>query len=119
MANKKEEITDMISDEAYADPEFKKGILLKFERANIKITKVDRKNKRTWGEHVQLANGVVVNTHDGHDVTGGGPGDFPYCNDCQVHINEPSTEDGDKKALDRQDASLDPTIGIPEGNDIV
>lgn len=107
MVNKKEEISDMIDPSAYDDPEFKKGILLKFQLASIKITKVDRKNKRTWGEHIQLASGIVVHTHDGHDVGGGGEGDFPFCNDCQVNINEPSTEDGDKKALDRKDKTPD------------
>lgn len=119
MTNFKEEITDMISDEAYADPDFKKGILLKFEKATIKVTKVDRKNKRTWGEHIKLAGGEIVSTHDGHDVTGGGVGDFPFCKDCQVYINEPSTEDGDKKALDRKDRENDPTFGVPEGKDIL
>lgn len=104
MSNKKEEITDIISDEAYEDPKFRKGIVLKFERATIKITKVDRKNKRVWGEHIVLVKGNVAATHEGHDVTGGGPGDLPFCNDCQVNIDEPSTEDGEKKALDRKDA---------------
>lgn len=103
MANKKEEISDMITDEAYDDPNFKKGLVLKFAQATIKLTKVDRKNKRTYGEHIVLVGGNVASTHDGHNIIPTGPGDLPYCKDCKVNINEPSTEDGEKKALDRQD----------------
>lgn len=52
--NKKEEISDMIMPQAYDDINFKPGLVLKFTKASIRITKVDRKNKRTWGEHIQL-----------------------------------------------------------------
>jgi len=105
MANKKEEITDLFDPEAFDDPEyFVVGRAFKFATATIKITKIDRKNKRVWGEHITLVSGRTVNSHDGHDVGGGGPGDLPFCNDCKVSIDEPSTEDGDKKALDRKDA---------------
>jgi hypothetical protein len=107
MANKKEEITDIISDEAYADPDFKKGLVLKFQKATIKITKVDRKNKRTWGEHIVLVKGNVIETHQDHNVDSSKEAydlyGMPYCTDCEVPVNEVSTEDGDVKALDRKD----------------
>lgn len=49
----KEEITDMIEDRAYEDKAFKPGFVLKFSQATLKITKVDRKNKRCWAEHIK------------------------------------------------------------------
>lgn len=108
MSNKKEEITDLIDPDAYQDPTFKKGIVLKFQQATIKITKIDRKNQRTWGEHIVLVSGKTVGTHDGHDVDSGkGAYDeygIPFCNDCQVPVDEESTEDGEVKAKDRADA---------------
>lgn len=103
----KEEITDLIADVAYRpikDGGIKPGQLLKFQYANIKVTKVDRKNKRVWGVHVKLNESKNVLSHTGHDVLvqpGGSP--IPFCRDCQVPINEPATEDGDKKFLDRRD----------------
>lgn len=106
MVNKREEITDLISDEAYDDPKFKRGLVLKFESATLKLTKVDRKNKRVWAEHITLFDGRPVMTHYGHDVVSTGPGDLPFCNDCQVNINEASTEDGEVKARDRADRML-------------
>lgn len=104
MPNFKEEITDILTAEGIRSGLYEKGQLLKFETATLKITKIDKKNGRAWGEHIKTVNGQIVNSHDGHDVGGGGPGDLPYCNDCKVNIDEPSTEDGEKKALDRKDA---------------
>lgn len=101
-----EEISDILTDKAFLpvkDGGMKKGHLLKFTQASLVITKIDRKNKRAWAKHVETHNHKNVFSHTGHDVTGGGPGDLPFCNDCQVNINQPSTEDGDKKALDRRD----------------
>lgn len=103
MVNFKEEITDILTPEGIRSGLYTKGQLLKFETATLKITKLDKKNGRAWGEHIKTVNGTIANTHDGHNVTGGGPGDLPFCKDCKVNINEPSTEDGDKKALDRKD----------------
>ena len=105
--NKKEEISDLIDPSAYDSPDFQKGLVLKFAEATIKITKVDRKNKRTWGEHIVLINNAIVGTHEGHDVDHGKGAynmfGMPFCKDCKVKIDEPSTEDGEKKALDRKD----------------
>lgn len=104
----REEITDLISDSAYRpikDGGIKPGQLLKFQLANIKVTKVDRKNKRVWGVHVRLNESKNVLSHTGHDVLvqpGGSP--IPFCRDCQLPVTEHSTEDGDKKFLDRRDA---------------
>lgn len=110
MANKKEEITDIISPQAYDDPNFKKGLVLKMTKATIKITKVDRKNKRTWGEHITLINQQIVGSHHEHDIDSSKEAydqyGMPFCNDCQVLIEEPSTEDGEVKALDRKDAQV-------------
>ena len=103
----KEEITDLISDAAYRpikDGGIKPGQLLKFQYANIKVTKVDRKNKRVWGVHVKLNQSKNVLSHMGHDVKVNDPENpIPFCNDCEVPVTEHSTEDGDKKFLDRRD----------------
>lgn len=102
---RKEEITDMISDAAFRpvkDGGIDVGMLLKFEKANIKVTKVDRKNNRIWGEHVEPQNYQTIISHTGHNVTMR-TDTFPFCEDCQVSVKEPATEDGDKKALDRRD----------------
>ena len=104
MPNFKEEITDILTPEGIRSGLYEKGQLLKFQTATIKITKLDKKNGRAWGEHVVTVNGTVAGTHEGHDVVSTGPGDLPFCNDCQRSINEPSTEDGEKKYLDRKDA---------------
>lgn len=109
--NKKEEITDLIDPSAYDNESlrdtFKVGAVMAFTQATIKITKIDRKNKRTWGEHIVLVNQRIVGTHHEHDVdTSKVAYDFhgaPWCRDCKVPVTEPSTEDGDKKALDRKD----------------
>lgn len=101
----KEEITDMITDAAYRpikDGGIKPGQLLKFQTASLVVTKVDRKNKRVWAKHVESINNQVVVSHVGHDVDIHNP-DMPFCRDCQVLVNQPATEDGDKKALDRRD----------------
>lgn len=102
---KSEEITDMMTPVAFRD--FKVGKVLGFaDGTRIRITRIDRKNQRMWGKKVELVNQTITRTHYGHDVSSGGEGDLPFCNDCQVNINEPSTEDGDKKALDRADRTL-------------
>lgn len=100
----REEITDLIADAAYRpikDGGIKPGQLLKFQYANIKVTKVDRKNKRVWGVHVQLSQHKNVSSHTGHDVDV--TQNPPFCRDCEVPVTEHSTEDGDKKFLDRRD----------------
>lgn len=103
--NKREDISDMIKSEAYDDPEFKKGLVLKFERTTIKITRIDRKNKRAWGEHIQLHDQRITLSHYGHEVDL--TENTPFCIDCEVPVSESSTEDGDKKFLDRKDNTLE------------
>lgn len=108
---KKEEVTDLIDPDAYDDKSmndtFKVGAVMKFAQATIKITKIDRKNKRTWGEHITLVNQKIVGSHHNHNVdsskTAYDEYGIPYCWDCRVTVDELSTEDGDKKALDRKD----------------
>lgn len=97
---KREEITDVISDEAFTDKNFKKGLVLKFKTATLKITRVDRKNKRVWAEHVSMYDIDTAMGHYGHDVVQQ-PNGTVYCNDCGSEINENATEEGEVKAVTR------------------
>lgn len=107
----KEEISDFIKDEAYEDPAFKKGLVLKLQYATIKITKVDRKNKRCWGEHIVLIDQKTGFSHYGHllDSTDDTIKKYgvPYCTECEVPISQASTEDGEVKAAERQERTLE------------
>lgn len=109
----KEEITDMMADKVYTAKEdgdyvFYKGKVLKFDFegsiTSIKITKIDRKNKRMWGEHIELFDNNIVKTHYGHDVDK--TSRLPWCRDCEVPVSEPSTEDGEVKAKEREETHL-------------
>lgn len=112
---KKEEISDMLDPKAFDDPNFQAartkkdgtvdGTVLKFEKATIKVTKIDRKNKRAWGEHIVLVDQKTTYSHLGHNVDM--TLDMPWCSDCEVPVNEPSTEDGEVKALNRKDSQLE------------
>lgn len=104
MANYREEISDIIPDKLWENPDFKKGFVLRFDKATIKITKVNKKAKRVWGEHVELVEQIVAKGHYGHnvDVTE----QPPYCSDCEVYINEPANELGKTKAKDREENEL-------------
>lgn len=98
----KEEITDFITDKAYEDPKFKKGLVLRFQKATIKITRVDRKNKRTWGQHITMMPVSTAMGHYGHNI------DLTvspaYCTDCEVSLTESATEEGEVKATQRKEA---------------
>ena len=100
--SKREEISDMIVPEAYDDPNFKKGLVLKFTKATLKLTKVDRKNKRVWAEHISLYDFNKGMSHYGHDVDTSDPARI-YCNDCKLEISDEATTEGDIKATHRQD----------------
>lgn len=109
----REEITDLLADKAYTAKNsdgyvFKKNKVLKFNYegsiTSIRITRIDRKNKRAWGEHIELVDQKIVVSHTGHDVYYGG--DIPFCNDCGVPVTEPAAEDGQFKAAERQDKEL-------------
>lgn len=117
----REEITDLLSDRVFTAKEpdgqfmFRKKKLLKFSYEGsitaIVITKIDRKNKRIWGEHVELAEQDAVISHYRHnvDVTEETMAQYngqPYCTDCGVPVGEFANEDGNKKALDRADRTL-------------
>lgn len=108
----KEEITDIMSDKVYTQKVggqfvFHKGKVLKFARATIKITRIDRINKRMWGEHIALHEQDTVISHVGHDVDSTGDAlekhGKPWCNDCNGPITEKSTAAGDAKAKARRD----------------
>lgn len=100
--SKREEITDVISDAAYDDPNFKAGLVMKFAKATLKITRVDRKNKRTWAEHINLYDFETGISHYGHDVDTKDPAKI-YCNDCKVEISDKATREGEIKAAHRQE----------------
>lgn len=95
--NKREEITDIITPEAFDDPEFKKGIVLKMEQATIRITRVDRKNKRVWGEHIVMVEASNVDSHYGHNVDASEEAIFiqgsPYCTDCNMPVSQMSKKE--------------------------
>ena len=110
MKSASEEITDMVIHAAYDDPEWKNGLLLKFERATMVITKVDRKNKRTWARHTQTFSETHAASHYNHnvDITEEAYQDYggPYCTDCEVVIGDEATLAGKKKAQRREDMTL-------------
>lgn len=99
---KKEEITDLISDRAIKNPlVIHKGKVLVFQMEDdtttIKITKVDRKNCRVWGEHIDLIEMQNVVSHENHNV------DMKkrFCNDCKSPIGVGATEEGNVRAIQR------------------
>lgn len=92
---KKEEITDVISEDGYA--KLKVGQVLSFTEATLKITK--KAKGRVWAEHVSTP--VDVNTgmsHYGHNVDASEPG-VPYCTDCERPIDQLATEEGEVSSL--------------------
>ena len=104
---KKEEITDLISDEGIRN--LKKGQVLKFNYEGsitaIRITRVDRKAMRIWGEHINLAEPGKGFSHYGHNLdvtpeTVNAYG-YPYCEDCEMPVNEQGTLEGDNIAQER------------------
>ena len=99
---KKEEITDLIRPEAFEDVNFKVGLILKFQKTTIKLTKVDRKNKRVWAEHINTYDFNNGMSHYGHDVNASDP-TMVFCKDCQIEIGEKATEEGEIKAAHRQE----------------
>ncbi len=107
---KREEISDVIIDRAYTDKDkegkyvFHVGRLLTFDYEgspiHIRVTKIDRKNKRMWGEHITLYDLNTGMTHYGHDIDASDDTKV-ICRDCNVEVNQPNTEEGEVKALER------------------
>lgn len=103
MPNKKEEITDLISDEGIM--KLVKGQVLTFQKGtqitSLKITKLDKKNKRVWAEHVDLIGAQNAMSHEDHilDRSNWAIQQFtvPFCEDCKVPISKPATEEGNVK----------------------
>lgn len=124
----REEITDMMADKAYTAKDsngkfvFHVGKVLKFSYegsiTSIRVTRIDRKNKRMWGEHVELVDPNIVKSHYGHNVDSSAEAlkkyDVPFCTDCQVPVNQDSNEDGEVKAADRKDRTLADGTEIPD-----
>lgn len=97
---KREEITDVIDKQAYDDPEFKRGLVLRFANATLKITRVDRKNKRTWAEHWELYLAEAAVSHYGHMLERREDGKS-WCKDCDLEISQMATKEGERKAAER------------------
>jgi hypothetical protein len=110
---KREEITDLMSLEARKHYDIEVGKLLKFRKDNeIVAIVVTRMTKtRMWGVHVEVNDRQVVHSHRGHavDTTEDTVREYkaPYCTDCEVPVTEPSTEDGEVKAAERRDRTLE------------
>lgn len=108
---KKEDLTDMMIDRAYTDRDengkyvFYKGRVLTFSYEgspiHIKITRIDRKNKKMYGEHIALYDFNTGMSHYGHEVDTTDTAHI-YCNDCKVEISQPATEEGEVSAIMRQ-----------------
>lgn len=97
--NKKEEITDIFGDQiAQAVNVYKKGQVLKFELATIRITRIDRKHNRIWGEHIDLYREEVINSHKGHAVGEPDENGIPFCEDCQAPITKMASTEGHQLA---------------------
>lgn len=107
---KREEITDLVSDEGIKD--IKVGTILKYQldgtNINIKVTRKDTKAMRIWGEHIDTYDVDNIQSHYGHnlDVTGS----LPFCSDCEIIITEASTIKGTQKHADRVKESRKPQI---------
>jgi hypothetical protein len=101
----------MMIDRAYTDKDkdgkyvFHVGKVLKFDYEgtpiHIRITKIDRKNKKMYGEHISLYDFNTGMSHYGHDVDASDK-EHIFCRDCQVEIDQPATEEGEVKAIQRQ-----------------
>lgn len=118
----KEEITDILTADGIRSGEFKKGQLLKFEYEGsvtcIKITRLDRKNGKAWGEHIEPVNNNVALSHYGHnlDATEEAIREYrvPYCTDCEVPVNAEASADGKRKVQEREDGRLEDGTEITE-----
>lgn len=124
---KVEEVTDIIdglkqryTPENFKAMNIKKGKVLRFnnggEIVTLRITRVQ--GNRYWAAHVELVNQMIVRSHYGHNVdaseTAMAEYKVPFCTDCQVPVDEASTEDGDVKAADRRDRTLADGTEIPD-----
>ncbi len=97
--NKKEEITDLFGDKIDKALEiYKKGQVLKFEMATIRITRVDKKNNRIWGEHIDLHKEAVINSHKDHQIGEPDENGVPFCEDCQTPVTKMATNEGHQLA---------------------
>lgn len=102
----KEEITDILTAEGVRSGEYKKGNVLKFGGGvSIRITRLDKKNGRAWGEHVVLVTKDVALGHYGHETDKNQ--DPPFCLDCRVSVGDPATPEGEEKVKDREENYLE------------
>lgn len=118
----KEDISDILTADGIRSGEFKKGQLLKFEYEGsvtcIKITRLDRKNGKAWGEHIEPVNNNVALSHYGHNLntTKKTIREYrvPYCTDCEMPVNAEASADGKRKAQEREDNTLEDGTVINE-----
>lgn len=107
---KKEEITDVMADRAYTDKDkqgkyvFYVGRILTFNYEGspiqLRVTKIDRKNKRMWAEHITTYDLDTGMSHYGHHIDASDPNRV-YCEDCKVEISQSATEAGEMAAATR------------------
>ncbi len=115
MVGFKEEITDILTAEGIRSGEFKKGQMLKFEyegsQTCIKITRLDKKNGRAWGEHIEPVNNNIALSHYGHnlDATEEAIRQYrvPYCTDCETPVSLEATPEGKRKVETREENTLE------------
>lgn len=104
--NKKEELTDVISDKGIR--EIKVGSVLRFDYEGslieIKITKKDTKAMRIWGEHTTLVDMNTGMSHHGHFIDS--KQNPPFCEDCKLPINQRATSEGEDIYNAREDSKL-------------
>lgn len=129
LIGQKEEITDILTPDGVRSGDFKRGQVLKFDYEGtitcIKITRLDKKNGRAWGQHVELVNFKQGIGHYGHliDTTDTAIRRYgvPFCEDCGVPINQEATPAGEAAFQERAEHTLeDGTVihdddGISEG----
>lgn len=122
LLGKTEEITDVLTPEGIRSGQFQKGQVLKFDYEGsitcLKITQIFKHKGRAWAKHIELMSQQVVASHYGHNVDSTKEAidehGKPYCQDCEVTVDQPSTEDGEVKAADRRDHELSDGTRIPD-----
>lgn len=115
MVGFKEEISDILTAEGIRSGEFKKGQMLKFEyegsQTCIKITRIDRKNGRAWGEHIEPVNNNIALSHYGHNLDATEETirehRVPFCTDCEIPVSTEATIDGKRKVEEREENTLE------------
>lgn len=103
----KEEITDLISPKAIQELKVGKVLVFDYEgsRTYIKITRKDTKAMRMWGQRIEMADLNAGMSHYEHELDRDeatfAKYEIPFCNDCQLPVSDPATEEGNIAAYKR------------------